>query len=130
MTGGEGPGAQHAGRQAAAGGVTKLVQLLPIVRAASRSQRPPLRVCESTQSPGTDLVEARGKEVEGGEDGAVGAQAVLLHHVLVVDLEAEGSGEKLAVRHTGAPRSRLHSTARPPLGARRRTVSRMSMLGE
>lgn len=31
------------------------------------------------------LVKARGKEVEGGQDGAVGPQAVLLHHILVVD---------------------------------------------
>jgi len=34
----------------------------------------------------TRLVEPGGKEVAGGEDAAVGAQPVLLHHVFVVDL--------------------------------------------
>ena len=35
------------------------------------------------------LVKAGGKEGEGGEDGAVGAPPVLLHHILVVDSVAD-----------------------------------------
>lgn len=31
------------------------------------------------------LIEARGKQVEGRDDAAVGPEAVLLHHLLVVD---------------------------------------------
>ena len=36
------------------------------------------------------LIKACGKQVERGEDAAVGAQVVLLHHLLVLDLHGLG----------------------------------------